>query len=153
MQFNVNEGNYCFTFEDEKDFYPYVDRITRILEEAKRTKKAKQDYRKKTEELLKAFNEGKGKKLKDFTITLDQDAFYGFMEVMLFGLLTSTQGINNEGMYRAYLAATLREKKLSETVDAYLSEVNLTGNYETGFHEFEQQILSFSQKENEEGTI
>lgn len=153
MQFNVNEGKYCFTFEDEKDFYPYVDRIARILEEAKRTKKAKQDYRKKTEELLKAFNEGKGKKLKDFTITLDQDAFYGFMEVMLFGLLTSTQGVNNEGMYRAYLKATKREKKLSETVDAYLSEVNLTGNYETGFHEFEQQILSFSQKENEEGTI
>ena len=153
MQFNISEGMYCFTFEDEKDFYPYVDRIARILEEAKRTKKAKQDYRKKTEELLKAFNEGKGKKLKDFTITFDQDAFYGFMEVMLFGLLTSTQGVNNEGMYRAYLKATIREKKLSETVDAYLSEVNLTGNYETGFHEFEQQILSFSQKENEEGTI
>ena len=45
-----------------------------------------------------------------------------------------------------------KEKKLSETVDAYLSEVNLTGNYETGFHEFEQQILNFSQEENEEDT-
>ena len=153
MQFNVNDGKYSFTFEDEKDFYPYFDRITRILEEAKRTKKSKQDYQKKTEGILKAFTEGRGRKLKDFTITFDQDAFYELMEVLLFGLLTSTQGVNNEGMYRAYLAATLREKRLSDAVDAYLSDVNLTGNYETGFHEFEKQVLSFSQRENEEETI